>query len=221
MQVLGKVVAAFSRDEHVRQLSAVRVHELVFGVGGGGEGGGGGDGPQAVEQCVPPSGVQPFRGFVSYAAPLCYLFDAPAQLYFVLRGLWCRYFCKLNVLSSGPQTLLRLCATFEALLLEHDAELFAHLVDVGVPPLSVAFPWIHLAFSGYLHTEQTLLLWDRVVGFDSLDLLPALAAAIFAFRSRTLMAAADPEEVTEILADPGRLQVIPLLQFFLFAGELD
>ena len=28
--MLGEVVAAFSRDEHVRQLSAVHVHELVF-----------------------------------------------------------------------------------------------------------------------------------------------------------------------------------------------
>jgi hypothetical protein len=165
--------------------------------------------------------VQPFRGFVNYVAPLCYLFTAPEPMYFALRGLWCRYFCKLNALRSGPQTLVRLCATFEALLQEHDAELFSHLVDVGVPPLSIAFRWIHLAFSGYLHTEQTLLLWDRIIGFDSLELLPALAAAIFAFRRRTLMAAADRQEVTEILAQPGRLQVIPLLQFFLFAAELD
>ena len=69
--------------------------------------------------------------------------------------------------------------------------------------------------------EQVLLLWDRVLGFDSLLLLPALAVAIFAFRSRTLLVAESAEEVVEIMADPGRLQVVPLLQFFLFADELD
>jgi hypothetical protein len=34
---------------------------------------------------------------------------------------------------------------------------------------------------------QVLLLWDRILGFDSLQVLPLLAATIFAFRKQTLM----------------------------------
>ena len=30
--------------------------------------------------------------------------------------------------------------------------------------------------------KEVLLLWDRILGFDSLELLPLLAASIFVFR---------------------------------------
>ena len=86
--------------------------------------------------------------------------------------------------------------------------------------MRLAAPWIAFAFAGYLPPEQTLLLWDRVLGFDSLDLLPVLAAAVFAFRAPSLMAAEDAEEVRELMAEPGRLQIVPLLLFFLFHDEL-
>ena len=35
--------------------------------------------------------------------------------------------------------------------------------------MRLAAPWIAFAFAGYLPPEQTLLLWDRVLGFDSLE----------------------------------------------------
>ena len=38
------------------------------------------------------------------------------------------------------------------------------------------------AFVGYLSPGETLLLWDRVVGFDSLLPLPVLAVAVLTFR---------------------------------------
>ena len=47
----------------------------------------------------------------------------------------------------------------------------------------------------YFEVEQVLLLWDRILGFDTLTILPVVAAAIFVFRSRSLLAAADAQEV--------------------------
>jgi hypothetical protein len=38
-----------------------------------------------------------------------------------------------------------------------------------------------------LPRHQVLLLWDRILGFDTLELLPVLAAAIFAFRRNALL----------------------------------
>tara|TARA_B110001452_G_scaffold167855_1_gene140241 strand:+ start:203 stop:451 length:249 start_codon:yes stop_codon:yes gene_type:complete len=63
--------------------------------------------------------------------------------------------------------------------------------------------------------EQTLLLWDRVIGFDSLELLPALATAVFLFHEAALLQAADYEDVHRVLLDATELKV-PLLQAFLF-----
>ena len=33
------------------------------------------------------------------------------------------------------------------------------------------FPWLVTAFAGQLECQELLLLWDRIIGFDSLDIL--------------------------------------------------
>lgn len=38
------------------------------------------------------------------------------------------------------------------------------------------------AFAGHLAVGEVLLLWDRIIGFDSLLPLPLLAVAILAFK---------------------------------------
>lgn len=35
----------------------------------------------------------------------------------------------------------------------------------------MAFKWLVRAFSGYLSTDQLLLLWDRILGYDSLEIV--------------------------------------------------
>lgn len=58
----------------------------------------------------------------------------------------------------------------------------SHLHKLGVPVSSLALPWITSAFVGYLGVEEVLLLWDRVVGLDSLLPVALLAAAVVCFR---------------------------------------
>jgi hypothetical protein len=38
------------------------------------------------------------------------------------------------------------------------------------------------AFVGFLSPSETLVLWDRIIGFDSLLVLPVLAVAVMSFR---------------------------------------
>lgn len=47
--------------------------------------------------------------------------------------------------------------------------------DNCVPRLRIAFKWMVRAFSGYLSTDQLLLLWDRVLGYDSLEVVAGIA----------------------------------------------
>ncbi len=75
-----------------------------------------------------------------------------------------------------------------------------HLFSLGVPPLRLAFPWIRFAFSGYLEVKEVLLLWDRVVGFDCLELLPVLAAAIVVFRAQSVRLATRAEQIACVAA---------------------
>lgn len=81
--------------------------------------------------------MQPFLGFATYFAPLCYVFRDRTSLYSVSRALYCRLWCKLNVFSSDPDTLLTVCRTFEELLLQSHSALFLHLVAIGFQPLKV------------------------------------------------------------------------------------
>jgi hypothetical protein len=202
-EILDQVTSVFVADGWVQENSEYRVHEPVI------------DSVHNVS--VPLCGVQPFLGFVNYIAPLCYLFQRPEPMYFTFRMMWCRYWCRLNCIRSHQQTLLPLCRMFEELLQAHEPKVFFHLLKLGVHPLQIAFPWIQLAFTGYFEVEQVLLLWDRIIGFDNLNVLPVLAAALFAFRADSLLAAEDAAEVSEIMLEFKRIKIVALLQHFLFS----
>jgi hypothetical protein len=64
---------------------------------------------------------------------------------------------------------------------------------------------------------QLLLLWDRILGFDSLDLLPLLAVAVLLFRCDTILEAANGDAVRSQLADLSKLKVTVLLQYVCFS----
>ena len=82
---------------------------------------------------------------------------------------------------------LRLCKLFEDLLQESEPSLFFYLIRFEVSPLTIGFPWIVSGFVGYLAVDQVLHVWDRIIGHDSLLILPILAAAIIAFRKQVIM----------------------------------
>lgn len=163
----------------------------------------------------PPNGSLPPCGLSQYFMPLCYCYANVDELYFVARSLWVQYWSRLHSISSHSQTLIPLVHLFEHLIHNLAPELCDHLVTLNVHPTRVAFPWILYAFSAYLPAEQVLLVWDRIIGYDSLVFLPLLAAAIFLFRSRSLMAAIDTGAASRILADATEIRAIPLLQALL------
>ena len=204
----SQVIHCFSRDPRVYQATVHPPNTSLIATDG--------DGSQTA---FPPSGVLPFRGQCQYAFPLCYVYAQPQQLYFVYRTLWTRYWSRLHSFSSRPGTLLTLCLLFEELMQEHLTELCTHLMRLDVHPTTIALPWIVSAFSSSLPADQTLLLWDRILGFDSLELLPLLAVAIFAYRSSWLLQATDAERVDRILNNTASIKVVPLLQLFLWDKE--
>jgi hypothetical protein len=76
-----------------------------------------------------------------------------------------------------------------------------------------------VAFSGILPPDQTVLLWDRIIGFDTLLVLPITAVAIFRFRRNQLLVTKTVKQAEKLLADCVALNVTALLQFALF-GDL-
>jgi len=70
------------------------------------------------------------------------------------------------------------------------------------------------AFSGYLASNQLLALWDRIVAFDSLEILPVLAVSIFLFRKGNVLTVTSETAIESIFSDISSIKVIPLLQQF-------
>ncbi|CAL8238485.1 unnamed protein product, partial [Merluccius merluccius] len=162
---LYQVLMCFSRDtailEHFMYNSASPPKSFIQGKGG-------------HEECAvvyPPNGVIPFHGFSMYVAPLCFLYNEPSELYSVFREMYVRYFFRLHSISSSPSGIVSLCLQFERLLQAHLPQLFYHLRQIQAQPLRIAFKWMVRAFSGYLSTDQLLLLWDRILAYDSLEIV--------------------------------------------------
>lgn len=164
----------------------------------------------------PPSGVPPSRGMCNLVFPLCFVYAHPADLFFAFREMWSRFWCRLHAFSSAPGSLLPLTRLFEDLLHTHAPAVALHMIQLDTHPARIALGWITTGFAAYLPAEQTLQLWDRIVGFDSVELLPVLAAAIFVYRARWLLQATTTEQVRHVLADPSEIRVVPLLQLFLW-----
>ena len=173
----------------------------------------GADGARARKRVAfPPSGLVPFRGLASLACPLCYVSDVPAELYALSRALWARYWSGLHALSARRGCLLHVLKTFEVLVLEAEPALSHHLAQLGAHPTLLAYNWLVFAFVGYLEVGQVLLLWDRVIGYDTVDVLAVAAVAIFRFRRDALLAAASEQEVADALDDVSNVLIVPLMQ---------
>ncbi|XP_041973233.1 TBC1 domain family member 19 isoform X2 [Aricia agestis] len=163
----------------------------------------------------PPSGVIPFHGFTMYATPFCYLYSDPVQLYCTFRAFYVRYWHHLHYISTHPQGIVSLCLLYERLLEANEPLLWIHFRNINVNPIRVVFKWLMRAFSGHLPPDQLLLLWDAILGYDRLEILPLLAVAILSFRKENIFQVNTPQNVDAVLADLSTIPVIPLLQLAL------
>lgn len=212
---LKETVLCFARDEWVRENSMYEVHKPLLGMNNGGATGQ----SNPIGIASPPSAVQPFLGFAIYFAPLCYVCRDRVSIYSVLRQMWAKLWCKLNVLSGDEGTLLHVCATFESLLMTLHPRLFLHCLKIGIQPLQIALPWMQLGFVGLLEVDQVLHLWDRIMGYQDTLLLAVMAVSIFMLRAEAIMCSNVSSDVCIMLMEGSRLRVVPLLQLVLFSSS--
>ncbi|CAH0396993.1 unnamed protein product [Chilo suppressalis] len=207
--LLYQVMLCFSRDcEVMQQLKGSIGNPLTVTI----------KGKQTSADSVtvfPPSGVIPFHGFTMYATPFCYLYDDPAQLYYTFRAFYIRYWHRLHYISTHPQGIVSLCLLYERLLEANEPLLWIHFRNININPIRVVFKWLMRAFSGHLPPDQLLLLWDAILGYDCLEILPLLALAILSFRKENIFQVNTIQNVDAVLADLSTVSVIPLLQLAL------
>ncbi|XP_050454907.1 TBC1 domain family member 19 [Cataglyphis hispanica] len=210
--VLYKTMLCFSRDSEIlapvttdRSAGGQVIHAVLQGK------------PATLENTLvfPPSGVIPFHGFTMYATPFCYLYDNPYAMYYTFRAFYLRYWFRLHTVSSHEQGIVALCLLFERLLQCHEPQLWIHFKNLHIQPIRIVFKWLMRGFSGHLPPEQLLYLWDLILGYDSLEIIPLLAVTILSFRKENLLQVNTQQNIEAVLADLSSLKVMPLLQLAL------
>lgn len=71
------------------------------------------------------------------------------------------------------------------------------------------------AFSGHLQPEQLLILWDLILGYDSLEILSLLSIIILSFRKESILQVTTLDNIEAVLADLSSIKVLPLIQLAL------
>ncbi|XP_067950063.1 TBC1 domain family member 19-like [Watersipora subatra] len=205
------VLLPFSRDTHLLELTNVSINtppkSFIRGKLGMPE----------YSVIYPPNGIIPFYGFSMLVAPLCYVYDDVHMLYYMFREMYMRYFYKLHVISSERQSILGLASTFESILQVQEPQLFFHMKNHDIHPLRIVFKWLMRAYSGFLSSEEVLRLWDKILAYDSLEILSVLAVAIFSFRKLNLLQVRTQGQAEAVLADLTTVKVTPLIQLTLFS----
>ena len=74
------------------------------------------------------------------------------------------------------------------------------------------------SFSSFLSIEQVLYLWDRIIAYDSLELIFILSAAIFIYREKSILQSKNIIELKDSFNEMYSIEVIPLLQLALFSS---
>ncbi|KAL7044718.1 hypothetical protein ACKWTF_002032 [Chironomus riparius] len=164
---------------------------------------------------TPPNNIVPFHGICMFASPFCYLFDSPIALYYTFRAFYVRYCHRLTTINTHNQGIVSLCLLFEKLLQTHEPILWSHFRELQIQPIRVVFKWLMRAFSGHLHPQELLILWDLILGYDSLEILSLLAIIILSFRKESLMQVSTIESIEAVLADLSSIKVLPLVQLAL------
>ena len=208
---IEECITAFFVDRQIYDQLKHKPHAPVTGLGG----------MDKSEGLIPLCGVAPCFFFARYIGPVCYISPKKEECYFIFRALYTKYFCHLHSISSHPQSIISLCKLFEDLLQMYEPEVCYHLNTLGISPLRVAFPWMFYSFIGYLEVDQIFLLWDRILGFESLEILPIFATAIFVFRANLILNCSNQEEFEELFYDFSQIKVMPLIQHFLFATGIN
>jgi hypothetical protein len=80
-------------------------------------------------------------------------------VYYIVRAIYAKYISCLHSISADPQSILSLIRLFEDLLQIYEPEVCYHMQQIGISPLSIAFPWIFYGFIGYLEVEQVYYLF--------------------------------------------------------------
>eukprot|EP00727_Mastigamoeba_balamuthi_P001524 m51a1_g11369 hypothetical protein (425) ;mRNA; f:4731-6330 len=127
----------------------------------------------------------PASGLTLIACPLFFVFSSTSRAFF-----W-----KLQALTDDGEGIACLLGVFDELAQQHAPRAVQHMAKGPGTAHALAFRWMQSAFAGALPVREVMLVWDRILAFGTLLVLPVLAAAILARKEEQICAAGSSKEL--------------------------
>ncbi|KAL1434769.1 hypothetical protein MTO96_001666 [Rhipicephalus appendiculatus] len=197
-----QVMLAFTRDYCI----ARRIRSQSFGT--------------VIMRSDLPCGAVPYYGFSLLVSPLCFMYADVGIMYAVFREMYCRYFHKLMAISSDPQGIVSLLLTFERLVQYREPEFLPALASKNVNLQPIVFQMLMQSFCAHLPVEEVLRLWDRVLGYDSVYVLPVAAASLVCSKKTEILDTKDQSSLEDMFNKLQPCDVISTLEDFLKPPDL-
>jgi len=86
---------------------------------------------------------------------------------------------------------------------------------IGIEPLPIAINWMIYCFIGFLSVEQLFCLFDRIIGYDSLEILAVLAVGIFVKRAEKIVKYKSRDRIEEVFTNIKNINVIECIRLAL------
>lgn len=138
-------------------------------------------------------------------------------MYDIYRYLYKHHLAKLMIIEvSNTENIVALCVMFERLFLRYMNQLYIHLRTKNIFPVQIASDWMYSCFLGVLSPETVFQILERLMGYNSTHFLVVVALSYFKYYEKGLLEISKEDEIEEIFQDIKELNLLEILNFFLF-----
>jgi Rab-GTPase-TBC domain len=172
---------------------------------------------EMFEKIRMPCRVIPCTGFLNHLGLLTYFNKKKEKVYTIIKYLVKNHVAKLyDIRPTNSENIVALGIIFERLFLRTMNPLYINLRNLDIYPVDLAICWMNNFFVGTFSADQAFQLLDRLIGYNTLHLLPVVALSIYKYNEKALMEIKNKTEYLEVFQRLKELNWLHALNQYLF-----
>ena len=172
---------------------------------------------ERFEKIRMPCRLVPCTGFLNHLGLWTYFNKKKDKVYTIIKYFIKHHSGKLyDIRPTNSENIVALSIIFERLFLRTMNPLYIHLRNLDIYPVDVAINWMNSFFVGVFSSDQAFQLIDRIIGYNSLLLLPVVSLSIFKFNEKTLLEVKNKNDYLDAFQRLKELNWLHILNLYLF-----